>query len=800
MMFRPKIYKSSVAARTTILIVGMVTLILLTSGIWQMQHVRANISDEVHRQAGRSMESAIKVVDNRISNVETAVETAASYADIFAVDYKDCYTLLKRLLQFNEDIDAVTLMYRANFFAQHGRYYAPTVFRNPETGQIFEDEIGGPEHGFDYLENDSNWVYSNKLDDGYWSLPYLDSISTHRAMVSYSVPLHDSRGAVYAVLCADVGLEWVNQMVEDSKPYPYADVTVLSRDSQYVCHPNEQWVQTVNALSQARLVNNDGYLRLTEHMLSGQKGVDTIDKVVSYLNSKETNGDNSRALVYYAPVERVKWSVCYSIPEDKIMERPDRLRVIMLSGLVFILLAISLLLYYIITYQLRPLKRLTESASEVAKGNFHTQLPPIKTQDEIRRLRDAFEDMQLSLDKYMEELKTTTASKASMESELRIASGIQKAMIPKDFPAYPERDDIDVYGQLMPAREVGGDLFDFYIRDEKLFFCIGDVSGKGVPASLLMAVTRSQFRTLSAHEAHPERIVSTINEAIALNNTTNMFVTLLVGVLDLPTGRLRYCNAGHNAPLLIGYNIGWLPYASNIPVGIQPDWKFHPQETTIDPYTNIFLYTDGLTEAENSDHALFGEARIKEVAQQLEDRKPETVLRQMTDAVHAFVGDALQSDDLTMLSIQYTMQKYEARYQHSITLPNDIQTVPQLNVFVDEVCEAMSFDMTTTMQMNLAIEEAVVNVMNYAYPQGVKGDVHIEASANNKRLKVVIRDNGIPFDPTAKAEADTTLSAEDRPIGGLGIHLVRQLMDSINYERVDGYNVLTLRKTLKAND
>ena len=282
-------------------------------------------------------------------------------------------------------------------------------------------------------------------------------------------------------------------------------------------------------------------------------------------------------------------------------------------------------------------------------------------------------------------------------------------------------------------------------------------------------------------------------------NDSNMFVTLFVGVLDLPTGRLRYCNAGHDSPLLIGSNMGLLPCESNLPIGVVGDWKFVAQETLIDPDTTIFLYTDGLTEAENAQHDQFMEERILEVADTAlkENRhKPINLVEDMTKAVREFVNGAEQSDDLTMLAIQYTKHQLDVRYQRSITLTNDIEEVPKLAEFVDHVCEVMGFDTATSMQMNLAIEEAVVNVMNYAYPEGTTGTVNIEVQANDVRLKFVISDNGKRFDPTTVASVDTTQSAEERPIGGLGIFLVRQLMDSVNYERIGGFNVLTLRKKL----
>jgi sigma-B regulation protein RsbU (phosphoserine phosphatase) len=264
--------------------------------------------------------------------------------------------------------------------------------------------------------------------------------------------------------------------------------------------------------------------------------------------------------------------------------------------------------------------------------------------------------MQHSLAEYVEELKNTTASKAAIENELKVAHDIQMSMLPKTFPPYPERDDIDIFGTLTPAKDVGGDLFDFYIREEKLFFCIGDVSGKGVPASLFMAVTRSLFRNVSAHTSSPEMICTAINNALTEGNDTNMFVTFFVGVLDLATGLLDYCNAGHDEPLLIGRGVGVLPCDPNLPLGVLAGWKFSPQHISIDPQTTIFLYTDGLNEAENIAHAQFGNDRIFSVAKKLltnGENQPDTIIGKMGEAVHTFVGEAEQSDDLTMLAIQF---------------------------------------------------------------------------------------------------------------------------------------------------
>ena len=209
------ILKTSIAAKTTFLVLMIVIAILLVAGIWQTQYVRNILANETYFQSNRAMESAIKVIDQRIANVETAVETAAEYAETFATNDIQNAQFMASLISKNEDIAAVTLLYRENYFPQHGKYYAPTVTRDPITGALEEDEIGGPEYDFCYLETDSNWIYTNVLDRGYWCLPYMDSISTKRAMVSYSVPLHEKDGSIYAVLCADVAVNWVNNIIEE---------------------------------------------------------------------------------------------------------------------------------------------------------------------------------------------------------------------------------------------------------------------------------------------------------------------------------------------------------------------------------------------------------------------------------------------------------------------------------------------------------------------------------------------------------------------------------------------------------
>ena len=370
--------------------------------------------------------------------------------------------------------------------------------------------------------------------------------------------------------------------------------------------------------------------------------------------------------------------------------------------------------------------------------------------------------------------------------ELQIATGIQMSMVPKTFPPFPERHDLDMAATIVPAKEVGGDLYDFFIRDEKLFFCVGDVSGKGVPAALVMAVTRTTFRNLSAHEDSPGRIVQAMNDNLSSMNESNMFVTFFCGVLDLANGHLRYCNAGHNPPYTLTNVIKPLPVEPNLPLGIMGGYEFKEQEMPFRYDDAIFLYTDGLTEAENAAHEQFGEVRMEK---NLHGRKSaQAHLDVIKKDVQAFVGDAPQSDDLTILFIHYVP------CSHRLVLKNSVDQISLLPAFVQEAVKASKLNSELEGSLNLALEEAVTNVVLYAYPEGTEGDVIIDAAVTDKALTFTITDTGKPFDPTARPDVDINAGVEERPVGGLGIHLVRQIMDDVRYERRGNKNVLIITK------
>lgn len=444
--------------------------------------------------------------------------------------------------------------------------------------------------------------------------------------------------------------------------------------------------------------------------------------------------------IYNEDIDKTGWKISIVIPEDVIFA--DLNRVGMIVGLLMVLgLA---LLVFIVWYIGRSNKRLL-----------------------------------LSIEKNQR-----------MEGELHIASTMQTAMLPKVFPPFSDRPELNVYGMVNPAKEVGGDLYDFFARHDKLFFCVGDVSGKGVPAALVMAMTHSLFRNVTAHEEDPAAIVSEMNKALTEQNSENMFLTLFLGVLDSKTGRLEYCNAGHNAPVLrTAGQWQMVDVVANLPLGIEADYEYKAQTTQMTYNDLLFLYTDGLTEAENANHELFGEQRMMQCLSAMNVTRPREIIECLQDNVEVFVDGAQQSDDLTMLAVRYQIP--------AIVMRNDIQQIPTLVEWIG----TLGIPDELNMPVNLALEEVVSNVMLYAYPNK-NGQVLVEFAKNetpdNQHPMIVftVTDSGVPFDPTKQEEADITSPVEKRKIGGLGIHLVRQLMDEIHYRREEGKNILTLIKKL----
>lgn len=426
---------------------------------------------------------------------------------------------------------------------------------------------------------------------GHWTEPYFDDAGSKMIVSSYTLPIHDKNGKVIGVFCSDVSLEWLADLFgSHSGAYTF----LTSRAGRLLACPDKSMVMTTTIQEVAKQFKDTMIDVVNANMLAGDSGDASIK-----------DNDGNKNYMYYAPVEgKTGWKMAIIFPDKEIYAGLHKL-----GRQLGIFLILGLLLMAFILWR-------------TFRGH--------------------------------QRLQAINAEKERIGNELRIASGIQMGMLPKTFPPYPDLDELAMAGSLVPAKEVGGDLFDFYVRDHKLFFCVGDVSGKGVPASLVMAVTRSLFRTVSSHTVEPEQVMKQMNNAMSEMNESSMFVTLFIGVLDLTTGTLAYSNAGHCPPVVItGADVAPIEMDANIPVGLMTDWEYSRQTVDIVPGTTIFAYTDGLTEAENAEHGQYGEERMLAALKQNSNLAPHNLIASMSDSVHAFVAGAEQSDDLTMLAIHY---------------------------------------------------------------------------------------------------------------------------------------------------
>ena len=486
------------------------------------------------------------------------------------------------------------------------------------------------------------------------------------------------------------------------------------------------------------------------------------------------------------------------------MTLPLTHQIVKYGTIVFIVGLTSLFVFctWAIYQMVKPLKDFTDSAVSIAEGNLDTPLPDIHSEDELKQLRDSFEYMQHSLKQHITDLQATTASKERLQSELKIAHDIQMGMIPTTFP---QRQDLDLFASMTPAKEVGGDLYDFIIEGDELFFIIGDVAGKGVPASLYMAVTRTLFRNLAGNYQSAANIVREMNHAIASTNDSYVFVTVFVGVLDMKTHYLTYCNAAHNAPVMITTEgeCSLLEVETNLPIGIEDRYNYNEQQVDFPPGSALLLYTDGLTEAmyfsNDGSRKLFGEQRVLHDVEKNSKASAIEVIDFLKQHVSVFADGTEQSDDLTMLFLRHgTAQEPGVDPSRRLIMKNEMSEVGRLRAFFFSVCREHGIDDETAKTLNLALEEWVANVINYAYPKGMRGHVEVTADVSDDVLTFVIKDHGAAFDPTQHEEVDIDAELDERAIGGLGIHLIRTIMDTVEYQRTsDGYNRLVLTKRIE---
>ena len=579
-------------ALTSFVMIAVLLLFSLNALIC-LRHTYNRELEIAHDNSEYSLISAKQILEYRMNLITQLADGAAGLSGMITDDPRSPFELLHHLHTICPDIMASCMMFRENYYPSEGREYSPQVYIDLNTGETVEYDA--VDYGFTYLQADDNWIHSS-AGAKYWSKAYRHRFREGGYLFCYSVPFYDAQGEFVGILCAQVDIDLLDEIMEAVKPDVESGYLILDMEGNILCCSRMELEMKLPIDEYAARQSDSGFVKLAGEMMDGGSGMIILKSL--------------RSFVYYAPLDMAGFSISFSYPEESVLSHPRSLvkTLLLICCVVFVFLSVLLFL-----------------------------------------------GMMRIISPFSKRFRSVTRKQAELDRDLTISAEIQKYMLPSVFPAFPDRDDLDVYAVLKPARLVGGDLYDFFIRDERLFFCLGDVSGKGVAASLFMSMVRSMFHSISIYDSNPGSIVSEMNKEMCINNRHSMFCTCFIGVLNLQTGELQYCNAGHNPPMLLGSDSAAQAVggSEDIPVGMYDDEEYETHAFAMAAGDMLFLYTDGVTEAENASHDMLGEEKLVRILENRHSDTAQDIVEEVLAAVGKFTDGAEQSDDITMLAVRY---------------------------------------------------------------------------------------------------------------------------------------------------
>ncbi len=549
-------------------------------------------------------------------------------------------TTLESMQYDRPEIYSISVAYAPYCFDKSKEYYM--VYSSRKNGGIKLEHAGGPDYEYFYY----NWYTLPKtLEHAVWTEPYFDEV----IMSTYAVPFYreqNGKREFVGVITVDLSLSWLQKAVSAIKLNHSGYSFLISRFGRIITHPDTDRIMNETIFSMAEERKDKSLREAGRDMIAGKSGLVPYKK---HLISQK------KAWMFYTPLQSNGWSLGIVYPEDQLFEAIARMEITIFTLFIIGMLLLLGVIIWISLKITRPLRVLTNATSEIGNGNFHAAMPEITVNDEIGKLSMAFSTMQAALIKHIENLKETTAAKEKIESELKIAKDIQLGILPQLLPPFPTCKEFSLYAILNSAKAVGGDLYDFfYLDDDHLCVVIGDVSGKGVPASLFMAVTQTLHRGIANIKMNTGEIVSKVSKSLTRNNETSMFVTYFLLILNIRTGEMKYTNAGHNPPFILknGGGITKISQRHGPPVGVV-ELDYSLDSMTMNPGDTLVLYTDGVTEAMDINNQEFGENRLLKILADCADNPtPDNITNSILLTVSKFTAGQEQSDDITILALQ----------------------------------------------------------------------------------------------------------------------------------------------------
>ncbi len=676
-----------------------------------------------------------------------------------------------------------------------------TIYMATETGFMltYEAAPNATAEYYDYF--DSIWYTAARNADGpVFTGTYEDHFG-RGLTVTCAAPVRDEEGRFAGVVCIDILVENIVKEIIDFDFSPGSYAFLVDPQGDIIASPYMREDGTFDNVWSPDCLAHEA----AGSIMSGVTGV------------MSTSGD-----IYYAytPITTADWTLVIHAPADAVLTPAEDIRrditartgataatmnesvlrtgLISLAVFVVIIGAVVGLSGGFSRRLTGPLLELREDVEHISGGDLSHQAA-VRQNDEIGDLAAAFNGMAGSLDRYIHDLTAVTAEKERIGAELDIARHIQASMLPCIFPPFPDRREFDIFASMDPAKEVGGDFYDFFMVDDThLAVVMADVSGKGVPAALFMVIGKTLIKDHTTPGRDLGEVFMEVNRLLCEGNGEEMFITAFEGVLDLETGQFNFVNAGHEMPFI--YRKG----GRYEPQKIRPGFVLAGMETTryrmgtmtLEPGDKLFQYTDGVTEATNAAGELYGMERLEAVLNRNAAASPDGLLRAVKADIDGFVGGAPQFDDITMLCLSFR-ELMTASDPDEMTVDATLENIPAVTAFVEEHLAAADCPAKAQMQIDVAVDEVFGNIARYAYAPGTgQATVRVDLEQAPPAVRLTFTDRGKPYDPLAKADPDVTLSAEDRALGGLGIFMVKKTMDGMEYEYKDGQNILTIRKRL----
>lgn len=780
---------------TWIVLLPFIVAITLVLGVMiplSSHYIENNATQRAKYELTRTTQQVQTLVDAAMVATNNVAPIAQMVLTRGTSDTSNIYNLMRQIVLDNPFILGCNISVEPGYLKDR-KTFAPyfCVFPN-KTIDVWDLQ--------DFYDYDTALWYRQAKEQGssIWTEPYYGPSTKQNIATNYSIPLYDG-DLFIGSFNIDLKTSWINDVLLSTRSFPNSYVIMASKEGRIIVHPDSNKV-VVSTLQ--NIANDEKDQQLLD--FAQKLATDTALSEGSFLS----NPDNeSKRYYYYDRIPETNWVVMLVIPNKDLYG--NTIYIYCIISLLFLLLAIVIvrILQRTIRRTTAPIEEIASSARSLAQGNFDTPLPNVRTNDEARDLCESFDVMRKAIKQRKQDLAVSIAERESIATELNVARNIQLEIVPDANGGDNCHWNVATY--LKPTEAVGGDMYDYFkVSDTRVNILVGDVCGHGIPAALIMSRIMSAARIGADTITDPSHMMEIINRTLSANNTSSIFCTLFLASIDLTTGCMYYSNAGHHAPLLFCADgtEKKVEVDPNVPIGLDSDIEFTLQRTMLPPGSLLMLYTDGITEAMNHNNEEFSATRLRDVVTKSIDNESTIILNNVMEAVFKHSDGEPQRDDFTMLAFRFmapisTPADKDKIESFHLTINNNFSDLQEMYNFIDGIVVKHRIPLEQQQYLRLVLEEAVVNVINYAYPSGGRHNISMdftEEHDGNKRIACfVLTDDGIAFDPTKGGNVDIEAPLEERNVGGLGIFLIKQIMEVVEYRRENNRNILTMKCIIK---